>query len=106
MGHSSRQTRRVCGKHRPLFTGLAAEVYDILLGFYGVEDVSFAGVRGYKGEPKVKLPSRWRCLEGVFVTVCDGEFGERDIRFMATKPGAILRILRQRLEQRKILVCS
>ena len=103
MACKSHQKRRVQGRSEPMFTGLAAEVYRVLVGLQNIDGVSCGQVRSYRGEPKVKMS--WGGNQPFLVIVCDAGFGEREMRVTAIKAGAIARILRKNLQNRGIRVC-
>ncbi len=99
------QKKRSGGKSEALFTGLAAKVHRVLLNLDNVQEITCNGVHGYKGTPKVKIPSRWAQHRVLPIVVCDGTHGEREIHVKTLKPGAIARILRKRLEADGHMVC-
>ena len=105
MSYTSHQKRRVQGRNEPIFTGLAAEVHGVLSGLDDICRISYGSVRKYHGTPKVRIPKRWSEFRVILITVCDTDFGEREIRVNALKPGAIARILRKKLEHKGIRVC-
>ena len=105
MGHRPNQKRRVQGRSEPIFTGLAAEVHGVLSGLDDICRISCGSVRKYHGTSKVRIPKRWSEFRVIPITVCDTDFGEREIRVNALKPGAIARILRKRLGHKGIRVC-
>ena len=92
------QKRSTCGG------GLMREIVVVLEGLTNVQKIIYGETRGYRGDRKVRIPTRWqnRCLQ---VSVCDGDDGERTLLVHALKPGAIGRILSKRLEERGINVC-
>ena len=106
MSRPAFQKRRAQGRNQPVFPGLAAEVHRVLSGLYNVESVTCAGVGKYQGEPKVKIPARWREKRCIPISVCDGNLGERKLLVRTTKPGAIARILRKRLLSDGHTVCT
>lgn len=105
MSHKPSQKKRVQGKSEPIFVGLAAEVRRVLSRLYDIGGVTCGSVRSYHGTPKVKIPEKWTEHRVIPITVCDTDFGERELRVTAAKTGAIARILRKKLEHRGIRVC-
>lgn len=74
-----------------------------------VESFAMSGrVRQYRGEPKVRIPERWKLgypIATVSFTICDVDLGERNLLVSTKKPGAIVRIVRTRLQDRGIPIC-
>jgi len=84
--------------------GLARDVHAALQQLSNVGKMTIGrDVRGYKGQPKVRLPGRWPHRRLVIV-VCD-KYGQREVCVQAEKPGAIRRILSRRLRTMGVSVC-
>lgn len=105
MSCKSNQKKRVQGKNEPILRGLAGDVGKILSGLYDIQGVICGPVRKYHGTPKVRVPVKWPQPRLLPVTVCDTDFGERDLLVAALKAGAIARILRTRLADMGVRVC-
>src|SRR3989338_1325608 len=91
----------VCGNGEPA-KGLAAEVCGLVAQLQNIELIRCGRPRGYKGEQKIRIPTRWTSGH-ISVVVCDTRYGERVIDIHTTKPGAIARIMRKKLGGRRVL---
>lgn len=77
-------------------TGLTKQVVTLASSLTNVSDVRVGKPVRYRGVSKVKLPLRWP-RDLIEVIVCDNEYGRRKVNVLTDKPGAIQRILRDRL---------
>jgi hypothetical protein len=97
MTHTARQKKTAFGKPEPIFVGLSRDVAKILDALENVSEVLTGHVAACRGGNRVKLPNRW-ALPCFSIVVCDSDRGERELIVYTKKPGAILRILRNKLE--------
>jgi len=82
----------MASRHKSAISKLTQEVERALSSLYNIQGVQFRNVRGYRGEPKIKIPDRWPQRQ-LPLSVCDAECGEQQLVVLTTKPGAIRRIL-------------